>query len=251
VRLDGKVTLITGGASGQGRAAAQEFARAGSAVVIADIDAGGLSETSALVAGVGGSCRAVVGSVADAADVDRMVAAAVDAYGKLDVLYNNAAIYLPGRGDAPVADLNESFWQQILDVNLKGVFLCARQAIPELRRAGGGSIINIASLGGTRGSRTSHAYAAAKGGVIALTYSMAVTYGPDHIRVNAIAPGAIDTPMMPRLDDDGVKRMFEHTPLGRVGAPVDVARVALFLASDAAAYVTGTVQVVDGGFSLG
>jgi NAD(P)-dependent dehydrogenase (short-subunit alcohol dehydrogenase family) len=251
VRLDGKVTLITGGASGQGRVAAVEFAKAGSAVVVADIDAGGLSETTDLVVGEGGACRAVVGSVADASDVDRMVAAAVDAYGKLDVLYNNAAIYLPGRGDAPVADLEERFWEQILGVNLKGVYLCSRRAIPELRRAGGGAIVNIASLGGTRGSRTSHAYAAAKGGVIALTYSMAVTYGPDNIRVNAIAPGAIDTPMLPRLDAEGLARMHDHTPLGRIGTPADVARVALFLASDAAAYVTGTVQVVDGGFSLG
>jgi NAD(P)-dependent dehydrogenase (short-subunit alcohol dehydrogenase family) len=251
MRLDGKVTLITGGASGQGRAAAAEFANAGSAVVVADIDGDGLAETTRLVAAEGGRCTAVVGSVADAADVDRMVATAVDAYGKLDVLYNNAAIYLPGRGDAPVADLGEDFWQQILDVNLKGVFLCARRAIPELRRAGGGSIVNIASLGGTRGSRTSHAYAAAKGGVIALTYSMAVTYGPENIRVNAIAPGAIETPMMPRLDDDGLAVMYAHTPLGRVGAPAEVAKVALFLASDGAAYVTGTVQVVDGGFSLG
>jgi NAD(P)-dependent dehydrogenase (short-subunit alcohol dehydrogenase family) len=251
MRLDGKVTLITGGARGEGRAAAVEFARAGSAVVVADIDAGGLTGTTDLVAAEGGRCRSVVGSVADAVDVDRMVAAAVDAYGKLDVLYNNAAVYLPGRGDAPVADLDESFWQQILDVNLKGVYLCARRAIPELLRAGGGSIVNIASLGGTRGSRTSHAYAAAKGGVIALTYSMAVTYGPENIRVNAIAPGAIDTPMMPRLGHDGLARMLDHTPLGRVGAPADVARVALFLASDAAAYVTGTVQVVDGGFTLG
>ena len=197
MRLDGKVTLITGGAGGQGRVAALEFAKAGSAVVVCDVDAAGLSETTDLVVAEGGRAEGVVGSVADADDVDRVVATAVDVYGHLDVLYNNAAIYLPGRGDAPVADLEESFWQQILDVNLKGVYLCAKRAIPELRRAGGGAIVNIASLGGTRGSRTAHAYAAAKGGVIALTYSMAVTYGPDNIRVNAIAPGAIDTPMMP------------------------------------------------------
>jgi NAD(P)-dependent dehydrogenase (short-subunit alcohol dehydrogenase family) len=251
MRLDGKVTLITGGASGQGRVAAVEFARAGSAIVVADIDATGLAETIELVVAEGGAGRAVVGSVAEAGDVDRMVTTAVDVFGHLDVLYNNAAIYLPGRGDAPVADLEEGIWQQVLDVNLKGVYLCAKRAIPELRRAGGGAIVNIASLGGTRGSRSAHAYAAAKGGVIALTYSMAVTYGPDNIRVNAIAPGAIDTPMLPRLDDDGLARMRDHTPLGRIGTPAEVARVALFLASDAAAYITGTVQIVDGGFTIG
>ena len=250
-RLDGRAALVTGAASGQGRAVAVELGRSGASVVLADIDDAGLVETAALVAEAGGVARAVVGSVTERDDVDRMVTTALDAFGRLDVLYNNAAIYLPGRGDAPVADLDEEMWHRIIGVDLTGVYLCAKRAIPEMRRAGGGSIINVASLGGVRGSRTSHAYAAAKGGVIALTYSMAVVYGPERIRVNAIAPGAIQTPMMPPLDDVGLVVFAAHTPLGRLGTPADITGVALFLASDASAYVTGTVQVVDGGFSLG
>jgi NAD(P)-dependent dehydrogenase (short-subunit alcohol dehydrogenase family) len=181
----------------------------------------------------------------------RAVTAAEAAFGKLDVLYANAAIYLPGRGDAGVADLDEDVFHRILDVNLRGVFLCAKHAIPAMRRAGGGSIVTVASIGGTRGSRANHAYAASKGGVIALTYSIAATYGADGIRANVIAPGAIDTPMMPPFDEAGLAALYAHTPLRRVGDPADVARVGLFLASDAAAYVTGTVQIVDGGFSIG
>jgi NAD(P)-dependent dehydrogenase (short-subunit alcohol dehydrogenase family) len=251
IRLDGKVALITGGASGQGRAAAVEFARAGAAVVVFDVNGDGLDETARLVRGDGGRCEVVVGSVTVTDDVVRAVATAEEAFGKLDVLYANAAIYLPGRGDAGVADLEEDVFQRVLDVNLRGVFLCAKHAIPAMRRAGGGSIVTVSSIGGTRGSRANHAYSASKGGVIALTYSIAATYGADGIRANVIAPGAIDTPMIPPFDEAGLAALYAHTPLRRVGDPVDVARVGLFLASDAAAYVTGTVQVVDGGFSIG
>jgi NAD(P)-dependent dehydrogenase (short-subunit alcohol dehydrogenase family) len=251
IRLDGKVALITGGASGQGRAAAVEFARAGAAVVVVDVDDDGSQETARLVRADGGGCEVVVGSVAVTDDVVRAVATTESAFGKLDVLYANAAIYLPGRGDAGVADLDEDVFQRILDVNLRGVFLCTKHAIPAMRRAGGGSIVTVASIGGTRGSRANHAYAASKGGVIALTYSIAAAYGGEGIRANVIAPGAIDTPMMPPLDEPGLAALRTHTPLQRVGDPADVARVGLFLASDAAAYVTGTVQVVDGGFSIG
>lgn len=249
--LDGRVALVTGAASGQGRAVAVEFSRAGAHLVIADIDGEGLERTLDMLRQAGGRGEAVVGNVAEPADVDRMATTAVRSFGRLDVLYNNAAVYLPGRGDAPVADLDEELWHRIIEVDLTSVYLCSKRAIPELRRAGGGSIINVASLGGIRGSRTSHAYAAAKGGVIALTYSMAVVYGPEGIRVNAIAPGAIQTPMMPPLTVDGLNAFRGHTPLGRLGEPSDITGVALFLASDASAYVTGTVQVVDGGFSLG
>jgi NAD(P)-dependent dehydrogenase (short-subunit alcohol dehydrogenase family) len=251
IRLDGKVALITGGASGQGRAAAIEFARAGAAVVVFDVDAEGSRETARLVRDDGGRCEVVDGSVAVTADVVRAVTAAETAFGKLDVLYANAAIYLPGRGDAAVADLDEDVFQRVLDVNLRGVYLCAKHAIPAMRRAGGGSIVTVASIGGTRGSQANHAYAASKGGVIALTYSIASAYGAEGIRANVIAPGAIDTPMIPRLDEAGLAALRAHTPLRRIGDAAEVARVGLFLASDAAAFVTGTVQVVDGGFSIG
>ena len=254
MRLKNKVALITGAASGMGRAAAIEFAREGARVAMSDIDENGLAETARLVTDIGGVCISIVGSVTESVDVGTMVARSVDAFGALDVLYSNAAIYLPSRGDAPVVDLDEEVWQRVIDVNLKGVYLCAKHAIPAMIRGGGGSIINTASLAGTRGSRQSHAYAMAKGGVIALTQSLAVTYGPQGIRANAIAPGAIDTPMLRGgglMDDAAERAMMPHLPLGRVGLAEDVARVALFLASDESAYVTGTVQIVDGGFSLG
>lgn len=255
MRLKNKVALITGAASGMGQAAAVEFARAGARVAMNDVNEQGLAETALLVADAGGVCISIVGSVAEASDVATMVGRTVDAFGALDVLYSNAAIYLPNRGDAPVVDLDEEVWQRVIDVNLKGVYLCAKHAIPAMIRGGGGSIINVSSLAGTRGSRQSHAYAMAKGGVIALTQSLAVTYGPQGIRANAIAPGAIDTPMVRGAgslgDEAAVKAMMAHLPLGRVGLAEDVARVALFLASDESAYVTGTVQIVDGGFSLG
>ena len=254
MRLENKVALITGGASGMGQAAAVEFARAGARVAMSDVNEVGLAETAALIADAGGVCISITGSVADAGDVATMVGRTVDAFGALDILYSNAAIYLPNRGDAPVVDLDEDVWQRVIDVNLKGVYLCAKYAIPAMIRGGGGSIINVSSLAGTRGSRQSHAYAMAKGGVISLTQSLAVTYGPQGIRANAIAPGAIDTPMVRgagTLDETAVRAMMAHLPLGRVGLAVDVARVALFLASDESAYVTGTVQIVDGGFSLG
>jgi NAD(P)-dependent dehydrogenase (short-subunit alcohol dehydrogenase family) len=255
MRLENKVALITGAGSGMGQAAAVEFAREGARVAMSDINEQGLTETARLVAEVDGVCLSIVGNVADAGDVANMVDRTVDSYGALDVLYSNAAIYLPNRGDAPVADLDEDVWQRIIDVNLKGVYLCAKYAIPAMIRGGGGSIINVSSLAGTRGSRQSHAYAMAKGGVLALTMSLAVTYGPQGIRANAIAPGAIDTPMVRAgellLEEAAVQAMMAHLPLGRVGLARDVARVALFLASDESAYMTGTVQIVDGGFSLG
>ena len=254
MRLNHKVALITGAASGMGRAAAVEFAREGARVAISDVNEKGLVETADLVAAVNGVSISITGSVSDSVDVATMVGRTVDAFGALDVLYSNAAIYLPNRGDAPVVDLDEEVWQRVIDVNLKGVYLCAKYAIPAMIRGGGGSIINVSSLAGTRGSRQSHAYAMAKGGVISLTQSLAVTYGPQGIRANAIAPGAIDTPMVRNagtLDVAATSAMMQHLPLGRVGLAEEVARVALFLASDDSAYVTGTVQLVDGGFSLG
>jgi NAD(P)-dependent dehydrogenase (short-subunit alcohol dehydrogenase family) len=254
MRLENKAALITGAASGMGRAAAIEFAREGARVALCDVNGDALAEAARLVADAGGECISITGTVTSSRDVASMVERTVDAFGALHVLYSNAAIYLPTKGDAPVADLDEEVFARVIDVNLKGVYLCAKHAIPVMIRGGGGSIINVSSLAGTRGSLQSHAYAMAKGGVISLTQSLAVTYGPQGIRANAIAPGPIDTPMLRGaglLDGGAEQAMLPHLPLRRVGRAEDVARVALFLASDESAYVTGTVQIVDGGFSLG
>jgi NAD(P)-dependent dehydrogenase (short-subunit alcohol dehydrogenase family) len=254
MRLQDKVTLITGAGSGQGRAAAVEFAREGSKLGLSDVDGAGLERTLQLVKQAGGEAVGVVGSVAEAAAVRDMVAETAGAFGKLNVLYNNAAIFWPHKGDAPVTELEEDAWHTVLNTNLTGVYLCCKYGIPELIKAGGGSVINIASIAGLRGvSRDTHAYTASKGGVIALTRVMASTYGPEGVRVNAIAPGAIDTPMTQITRDMHPERRranLERTPLRRIGLPDEVARLALFLASDESSFITGTVQVIDGGSTV-
>lgn len=254
MRLSGKSALITGAGSGMGRAASVAFAREGAWVTVCDVNEASVDATVNLIAAAGGVALGVVADVGKAAQVEGAVGQAVRRFGKLDVLYSNAAIFLPGRGDAPAADLDESVFDRVLSINLKGVWLGAKYAIPEMIKAGGGSIINTSSLAGTRGSMANHAYAMAKGGVISLTQSLAATYGRFNIRANAIAPGAIDTPMIrstAAMTDAGKQVMFSHLPLGRVGGADEVANLALFLASDESSYVTGTVQVIDGGFTLG
>jgi NAD(P)-dependent dehydrogenase (short-subunit alcohol dehydrogenase family) len=252
MRLKDKVTLITGAGSGQGQVAAVLFAREGARLGICDLDAAGLAETERQVRAAGGEVVATVGSVAKADEVREILGRTVAAFGRLDVLYNNAGIYWPHRGDGPVDTVAEDAWQTVIDTNLKGVYLCAKHAVPELRKAGGGAIVNIASMAGVRGTPHAHAYAASKGGVIALTYSMAATYGRDGIRVNAIAPGAIDTPMVqPFLpnaaDPERLQQSLQRIPLGRHGQPQDVAHLALFLASDESAWISGTVIQITGG----
>jgi NAD(P)-dependent dehydrogenase (short-subunit alcohol dehydrogenase family) len=255
MRLNGKVALITGAGSGMGRAAAVAFASEGASVALCDVKANALEETVHAVRSSGGHALGVVADVSASTEVSALVQASVAEFGKLNVLYSNAAIYWPGKGDAPVDALDELVYDRVLAVNLKGVFLCAKYAIPEMIRAGGGSIINASSLAGTRGSIGSHAYAIAKGGVISMTLSLAATYGPQNIRANAIAPGIIDTQMTRGVglmtSPEGEAQVMAHLPLRRVGAPEEVARLALFLASDESSYLTGTVQVIDGGFSLG
>ena len=249
--LDGKVALITGGASGQGRAAALRFSGAGARVVVADVDETGSAETVKLVEAGGGEALAVRRDVSRPADVEAMIAATVDRFGRLDVLYNNAAVQMSGR----LLECTEADWDLTLATNLDAVFWACRAAIPRMLDSGGGSIINTASVLGLVGSAGYCAYGAAKAGLVALTRQIAVEYGPA-VRANVIAPGSIDTPRFRKVADEmGMEReaflamLHQNIPLHRLGTADDVAAIALFLASDQSAYVTGAVVPADGGLA--
>ena len=247
MRLQGKVVLITGGARGQGAAEARLFAHEGAKVVIADVlDADGLA-VAAEIAELGGEARYLHLDVTDEDQWRQAVQETVQAYGKLDVLVNNAAIWRRGF----VAEESSEQWDDILDINAKGVFLGTKAAIPEMRKAGGGSIVNISSTAGLAGSRTSSAYSASKGAVRLFTKSTAVQYGAEGIRANSIHPGPIDTAMGDQVwpDADSREEVIERTVLKRIGRPEDIANGALFLASDESSFMTGSELVIDGGLT--
>lgn len=247
MRLEGKVALITGAASGQGRDAAMLFAQEGARVIVTDINEEGVRETAEMVKAAGGEAVGRQMDVADATQVQDGVAFAVRTFGMLNVLYNNAGVYLRGK-DGPVTRLSDDIWDTVLTVNLKSMYLCCKYAIPEMVKAGGGSIVNTASAAGLMGTNF-HAYSASKGGMIALSRSIATTYAPQNVRSNVICPGFIETPMTAEIS--GSQRLLqaylENTPLHRAGRAIDVAYMALYLASDEAAFVTGGVFVIDGG----
>jgi 3-oxoacyl-[acyl-carrier protein] reductase len=248
--LANRVALITGAASGQGRAAAQLFATEGAAVVVVDINEEGAHETVALIEKDGGTAIAVHADVARRPDCDRMVQTAIDEYRRLDILYNNAAIQMSGR----LVETTEAMWDITMTTNLTAIFRACRAALPHMLRGESGSIINTSSTLGLQGSEGYVAYGAAKAGLIALTRQIAAEYGPA-VRANVIAPGSIDTPrfrrVTERLDDaDAFLTMLRRTiPMRRLGEADDVARLALFLASDASAYTSGAVIPCDGGLA--
>ena len=247
MRLEGKVALITGGARGQGAAEAMLFAREGAKVVIADVlDREGMA-VAAEIAELGGEALYVHLDVSSETDWRQAVDTVVSSYGKLDVLVNNAAIWRGGN----VADTSSEQWDQVLAINAKGAFLGTKLAIPQMRNAGGGSIVNISSTAGLVGSRTSTAYSASKGAVRLLTKSTAVQYGAEGIRANSIHPGPIDTAMGDQVWPDAGSReeTIERTVLKRLGTPDDIANGALFLASDESSFMTGTELVIDGGLT--
>jgi NAD(P)-dependent dehydrogenase (short-subunit alcohol dehydrogenase family) len=257
MRLENKVAVITGGGSGMGRAASLRFAREGAAVVIADTDEAAARSVGDEVAASGGRALALRTDVSQARDVEAMVAEAEAAFGGLDVLYNNAGYwryatdgYEPGVTDGPSPLLTEEIWDRTVNVSLKGTYLGARYGIPAMRRrGGGGSIINCSSVAAFRvGHGASDAYTAAKGGVLAITRSLAVEHGPEGIRVNCIVPGPIETPLVERISPEARKAFGANVPLGRWGRPEDIANMALFLASSESAYCTGQTFVVDGGY---
>lgn len=252
MRLEGKTALITGAGSGMGRVAAILFAREGANVVATDISREGLDETARLVAeGAHGSIVPIAGDVTNERDVASWVAAALSRYRDLHILYNNAGIF--PEDDKSVLDMDEKTYRRTLDVNLKGVMLCCKHAIPEIVRAGGGSVVNVASFVALVGCTVPQdAYTASKGAVLALTRSLAVQFGRNRVRVNAICPGPILTPLLADLfpnEEEKMKRL-NRIPLGRFGLPEDIAYAALYLASDESAWMTGTEFVVDGGITV-
>ena len=251
MRLADKTVFISGAGGGMGQLAAQLFAREGARIVAFDIIDKGLQETATSVEGEGGRIVAVTGDVSVAADVERAVAEGVRAFGGLNVLYNNAGIF-PDE-DGSIVEMDEAVYQRVLDVNLKGVSLCCKYGIPRLVEAGGGSVINVASFVALMGCTVPQdAYTASKGAVISLTRSLAVQYGPKGVRVNAICPGPILTPLLESLfptEEERLKRL-NRIPMGRFGRPEDVVYAALYLASDESSWTTGTTFVVDGGISV-
>ena len=250
MRLKDKVALITGGAGGIGRETALLFAREGARVVVADLDDRGGKRLAARINRSGGKaayCRADVSRDEDCA---RMVEAAEAAFGGLHILFNNAGVMLDA--DADAVHTPEAVWDATLAVNLKGVFLGCKHGIPALRRSGGGSVINTASFVALMGAATPQlAYTASKGGVVALTRELAVVHARENIRVNALCPGPLRTELLMKVLDTRRKqqRRLVHIPMGRFGEAREIARAALYLASDESSFVTGAEFVVDGGIS--
>lgn len=247
-KLDGKVAVITGAASGIGRATAELFAAEGAKVVLADWDEPrGVAVVEEIQKG-GGEATFVKTDVSSPEDVQSLVKAAVDTYGRLDVIFNNAGV----EGEpAPTADCTLENWERVININLKGVFLGMKYAIPEMLKNGGGAIINNASVAGLVGFQGMAAYCASKGGVVQLTKTAALEYARQNIRVNVICPGVIQTPMVERLtsgNEELRKALEAMEPVGRFGRPEEVAQLALFLASDDSGFCTGAPFLVDGGF---
>ena len=250
-RLKGKVAVITGAAAGIGHASALRFAREGAAVVVADLDSGAGEEAAARIRGEGGQAVFVPVDVADSDQVERMVRRAVETFGRVDVLFNNAGVNFP----ATVVDVGEDAWQRSLDVNLKGVMLGCRHAIPEMLKTGGGSIINTASMLGLVASPRQAPYAAAKGAVVMLTRQMAIDYAQRNIRVNCLCPSEVNTEMNRRFieqspdPDAELRRVLARIPMDLMAEPEEIAAAALFLASDDSSYITGVALPVDGGLT--
>lgn len=253
MQFDGKAGLVTGAGSGIGRATAIGFAKWGGSIAVADINGENANKVVAEIKAAGGKAIAIVADVTRAADIDMMFSRTTDAFGRLDFLHNNAfgmpAMQSSTTVAGRTADLSDEVWNQNLDVGLTAVFRAIKRAIPIMRAQGGGAIVNTASISGLRADYGIAAYNAAKAGVINLTRVVAIEYAAAGIRCNCICPGAIHTPLLqPALDQPGFADRFKGIiPMGRLGKPEEMANVVLFLASDAASFVTGAAFVADGG----
>jgi NAD(P)-dependent dehydrogenase (short-subunit alcohol dehydrogenase family) len=249
-RLDGKVALITGAGSGMGRCAAELFAREGARIVVADFDEGHGAEAVAAIEGAGGEAVFSKVDVSDSGQVEATIRIAMERFGGLHVLYNNAGIFPADDGGA--IETPESTWERVMDVNLKGVWLGCKHGIPAMLDSGGGSIVNVASFVAIMGAATAQiAYTSSKGGVLAMTREIAVEYARQGIRANSLCPGPIQTPLLEELMSDPARRerRLVHIPMGRLGKAEELARAALFLASDESSFMTGSQLVVDGGIT--
>jgi NAD(P)-dependent dehydrogenase (short-subunit alcohol dehydrogenase family) len=247
----GKVAFVTGGGSGIGRATALAFAREGASVAVADVSEQANQETASLIEKQGGRAIAALCDVTKAVDVKGALAKTVEAFGRLDFAFNNAGI--EPRKAAPTADYDEEEWNRIIDINLRGVFLCMKHEIPLILKQGGGAIVNTSSGAGVIGIKGSPAYTAAKHGVIGLTRAAALDYAALNLRINAICPGYIDTPMMGRFTGgtpEGRAKVVAEEPAGRMGKPEEIAASVLWLCSEGAAFMVGHAMVVDGGQTI-
>jgi NAD(P)-dependent dehydrogenase (short-subunit alcohol dehydrogenase family) len=245
--FEGRVAFVTGSANGIGRATALAFAREGVRVVAADVSELGNEETVRMIKEVGGIALAVKCDVSRGSDVKAAMDKTMERYGRLDFAFNNAGVE---QAITPAADLTEEEWDRVIDINLRGVFLCMTHQIPLMRKQGGGAIVNTSSGAGVKGIAGQAAYCASKFGIIGLTKAAALDYAKSNIRVNAVCPGIINTPMMDRFSGgtpEGRQRVIAWEPVGRMGKPEEIAAAVVWLCSEAAAFVVGHAMVIDGG----